>query len=369
MAGARANAAGSVYEADCLTPSQWDREVADFADASLDQTALYADALRGARRNSHIVVRSGGGIVAAARVFVLAAPLVPAGLAYVKFGPMWRRKGAAQDIGALRAAVEALVAEYCERRRLHLSVALRPSAAVNRIEGEVLSGAGFRLRGPSRDPHRYLVRVDADRERARGSLAQKWRYNLKKAEAVGLEIGFADDPAGIERFTRLHAAMVARKKASAGDPVHLLPQLAGLPEPIRPRVVLAWHEGSPVCGAVIAVFGDTAYYLWGASDDRALPLNAGYALHWWILGWLATTGTQAYDLGGEVGAEGLRQFKKGLVGRDGDIVEMPGEFVLCNSAASRLFAGGLFHTRALLGTFNTSLNKASARLAGAKRPT
>jgi hypothetical protein len=66
---------------------------------------------------------------------------------------------------------------------------------------------------------------------------------------------------------------------------------------------------------VVAVCGDTAFYVFGATDDAALALNAGYALQWWIVEWLSTLPVRWYDLGGEALDAGLRQFKKGLVGK------------------------------------------------------
>jgi len=67
-----------------------------------------------------------------------------------------------------------------------------------------------------------------------------------------------------------------------------------------------------------------AYYMFGATNDKALPVRAGYALQWAVLDKLRGT-TRWYDLGGAP-EPGLRQFKNGFVGKAGVVVTLPGEF-------------------------------------------
>ena len=142
--------------------------------------------------------------------------------------------------------------------------------------------------------------------------------------------------------------MVARKRFRDTDAVHLLPELAArLPASMRPRVVLASHDGVAIAGAVIVACGDTAYYMYGATEDAALPLKAGYALHWWIVNWLPELGVRWYDLGGEAGDPGLRQFKKGLVGKQGAIVSTPGEFDRWPGLRARFTGDAIYAIRAL----------------------
>jgi hypothetical protein len=88
-------------------------------------------------------------------------------------------------------------------------------------------------------------------------------------------------------------------------------------------------------------------HLFGASDTAALGLNAGYALQWWILDWLSTRAVRWYDLGGEAREAGLRQFKKGLVGKRGAIVSTAGEFDRWTRVGGRLAADAIYRFRDL----------------------
>jgi lipid II:glycine glycyltransferase (peptidoglycan interpeptide bridge formation enzyme) len=96
---------------------------------------------------------------------------------------------------------------------------------------------------------------------------------------------------------------------------------------------------------VIAVLGDTAFYVFGASDDRMLPLKAGYALQWGIIHQMRVEGVRWYDLGGEAREPGLRQFKKSFVGKQGSIVDMIGEFDYWNGVGARMVAEAIYMLR------------------------
>lgn len=149
------------------------------------------------------------------------------------------------------------------------------------------------------------------------SLGQTWRANLKKSQKADLEIAdldFSEYP----EFLAIYGRMAERKQADLLGPVSSVPELLNiLPADMQPRCVVARHEGEAVAGVVYAQTGDMAYYLYGATNDKALPLRAGYALQWEVLDRLRGKDCW-YDLGGAP-EQGLRQFKSGLVGKAGSI--------------------------------------------------
>lgn len=337
----------TAYETDTLCDKEWDAIAASFEDVSYEQTAAYCRARWGAKKNSHLLLRRGGDIIAAARVLEFKIPGLGKGLAYVKFGPLWRRTDQQPDPDAYRSVLAALTGEYCDNRGLILSILPRPSPEFGALEQAMLEANGFTNRKPADDPARYLVDLSLNEEKQLASLGQSWRRNLRKSAASGLDIGFAAGACAFEQFQALHASMVTRKNAAHGDAVHLLPHLHdALPERLAPKIVIASHAGKPFAGAVIALNGDTAYYLYGATTQAALPLRAGYALQWWIVRWLSDQGVRWYDLGGAAGNSGLNQFKTGLVGRQGQIVELAGEYVKWNRRVDLIVADALFSLHA-----------------------
>lgn len=336
------------YEADTLSDDDWDAMAAGFEDVTYEQTAAYCTNRWDANRNSHMVVRRNGTIIAAARVLQFTIPGLEKGLAYVKFGPMWRRRDGYSDPDAYHAALAALVEEYCNRRGHLLSILPRPNPVFGSTEQALLEECGFRNRRPFEDRNRYLVDLSLDEDEQRKSLSQTWRRNLKKAESCGLKVALGTDNDMIAQFQALHAHMVDRKNAAHGDALDMLPLLLReLPPILQPKFVIASHEGAPVAGAVIALNGDTAYYIYGATNSQALPLRAGYALQWWIVRYLSRQAVHWYDLGGTAGNAGLSQFKSGLVGSQGRIVVMPGEFDRWKRPGDKLAADTLYSLRRL----------------------
>jgi hypothetical protein len=119
--------------------------------------------------------------------------------------------------------------------------------------------------------------------------------------------------------------MLDRKKFADHSAYETLPALMAMDnERLRPELFFVRHLGEVIAGAVIFKAGDRTVYLYGATVERALPLRAGYFLHWNIIRWLRdNTAARWYDLGGTDGFQGLHQFKKGMVGEAGVIQEVP----------------------------------------------
>jgi len=346
VSGERVNASFCV-EVDSLDAEAWDQLAGAFDDMTTDQVAHFVDNHWTIGCPSHLILRHGGIPVAAARLIVLTLPVLDRGLAYCRFGPIWRRRGSTPDLSIYRAAVQALFDEYCRKRGHYLTIIPRPNAIYHSDEVKALTELGFKIRRPFDDTNRYIVEVQHSADAQLQGFEQKWRYNLNKAMRNKIEVCLCSSTSDINNFCRLYRSMVERKGFSGADPIHLLPQLAThLPEPLRPHIVIASKDGRPLAGAVVAILGDTAFYVFGASDDKALPLKAGYALHWWITRWLADLGIRWYDLGGEALSDGLRQFKKGFVGKNGAVVYMAGEYDRWADSRARFAADAIYLLRA-----------------------
>jgi hypothetical protein len=332
-------------EIDTIPDERWDDAVRLFDDSHHEQTVRFAVG-RGHGCDSRLLLSNGDGPLAGARVAMMTLPALRSGLAFLRFGPFWRRRDRAADSDVYRAVVAALVGEYCVKRGHCLTVAPRPNPDFYPIEIEVLAAQGFAIRRKTADPKRYLVDLALDEDAQMRSLEQKWRYNLRQALGNKLEVRICESEADVQTFRALYATMVARKNFAAPEPDHLIGGHCAEGGP-HCRLVLAFHDGKAVAGATVGIFGDTAYYMFGASAVEALALKAGYALQWWIVRWLSERGgVRWYDLGGEVGEEGLRQFKKGLVGKRGAIVMMNGEYDRWTHVTGRLTADVIYGLRA-----------------------
>ncbi len=191
---------------------------------------------------------------------------------------------------------------------------------------------------PLASPERYHVDLSLSLEALRANLHKKWRYNLKRSERHGLAIEWLDDDRGIQQFLGLYGLMRDRKAFADESGIEQWPRFQrDLPPRLAPRIALCLHEGEPLAGVVVSAIGDTALYAFGASHPRALKLGAGYFVQWAVIKWLEERGLRWYDLGGDLGNAGLRQFKSGLAGRSTGAAAFAGDFELCRDVPSRVF--------------------------------
>ena len=332
-----------------VEPQTFDEVAAGFREVIQEQTACYVRSRWGSGRLETVVIERDGATVGAAAVILIRLPLVGRGVAVVKWGPLWRKSGAAVDEALLETNLAALRHEYVERRGFYLTVMPHADPGWSEATAAILERLGFEAGASLTAPDRYLVNVALEPEDLRKSLGQKWRYNLKKAEKNDFDIDIVDAADGLDRFMALYDQMLERKRFKDRSSVHTLPDLLTADvEAFRPIIVMVRHDGRDTAGAVVDVSGERAVYLYGATDDRALPLKAGYVLHWWIAEHLcAMPGVRWYDLGGDDGDKGLLQFKKGFVGKDGVIETTPPIYHCCGSAVSCWAGQAVYALRAL----------------------
>lgn len=333
---------------DSLSDQEWDRTFAAFDDLHYEQMAAYCKVQWGGKRSSSLLLRRDGEVVAGARVVLLSIPSLGKGIAWVRFGPQWRRKNREVEPELLEAILLALREEYCARRGLLLAILPRPDPDYGKMVQDTLTELGFVDHKRYDDWDHYLVNLTLGEKAQLANMSRHWRRSLRKTEDYNLDIRFVEDEEGFRTFETLHDSMVTRKNASRTGPIHLLYGMrAAFPSDVL-KLVLVSHQGKPVAGAVFAVLGDTAYYILGATSDDALPLSAGLAMQWWIVRWLSQhKGLRWYDIGGTAGQKGLRVFKSGLTGREGRIVPVPGEFQTWDNAGDRMIGNAMFALRPL----------------------
>ncbi|UXN71540.1 GNAT family N-acetyltransferase [Devosia neptuniae] len=334
----------------------WDRILADFDGACQEQLYAFAHARWPSARHEPIVFSSAGEVVGGCLVMIQPLPLGLGAVAVTKWGPALKNASDPAAPKLYEAIIDALMAEYAGRRRMTLSVLPRVSPEPDNSEFTLLVEKGFSP-GPSlRSPDRYLVDVRLSDAEQRKSVQQKWRNRLNKAERSGLVFergGLAQKP----EFDALFQAMLARKQYTDHSAYDTLPALLGHEvETLRPELFLVRHEGEAVAGAIVFKAGDTAVYLYGATNEKALPLSAGHFLQFNIIGWLReNTNARWYNLGGTDGAEGLHIFKSGLIGSTGAIRPFPPTANYAAHSMPRIIGNTAFWARDIVGRLKRGL--------------
>ena len=306
-------------EVDTVSQAAWYEHVAAFRDGNLYQLWLHRpDGERG--KVSRLLLRDDGVVAAAAEVRLFLVPSTTLGIAYVRWGPLWRRRNVRDDPEILRHALRALHQEYAVRRRLVLRVVPRLTVE-DRSWFEPLATEEHYVKSRTRASGRTLLmpltgRLDDLRE----GLDQKWRNRLNKAERAGLTVTVGTTPQLFDEFAALYERMLSRKRlAPTADLGRHRDIQTLLPSDLKMDAVLAYKDGEPCAGLIASATGDTAVSLFRASNELGRQTSASYLVQWELVKLLKQRGIREYDLNG-IDPErnpGTYRFKKGLVGRNG----------------------------------------------------
>ncbi|MDB6093011.1 MAG: hypothetical protein JWM32_573 [Verrucomicrobia bacterium] len=306
---------------DGQTPQSWANVVAQFDDASIYQTWAYGAVHWGERNLSHFVGKLDGHPVAAAQLRIARVPKLPAGIAYLRWGPLCSPKNQGCDPAVLGEFVRRLKAEYVGRRGYALQIV--PNAWSSDERGtqfaQVLSNVGLM---PVPDAHVYrtivVSLIDAP-EVMRKNLDQKWRNQLNRSEKNELVFEVSDSAAAYQEFLRLYRVMWEKKQFDTSVDVDEFGRMqSALPTAEKPQVFLARKDGAAVAALVCSQMGNSSIYLLGATDEKARELKAAYFLQWQTMMWLKNHGARGFDLGGidPVANPGGYHFKSGFGGAE-----------------------------------------------------
>ncbi|MCP4072816.1 MAG: aminoacyltransferase [Hyphomicrobiales bacterium] len=339
-------------ELEIISANEWDKIAVKFGDIIPEQTGVFNVSRWGHDNIECVKILHQSKIIAGAVLIVRKIPFSTTGLAVLKWGPIWHFENSDHNFSSYRLAVKAIVSEYCGKRNFHLTIMPLAVPQIADKTCEELLSLGFKLGDSLAAPERYIVNTGQNPECLMTSLNQKWRYNLRKAHKNEFDIQFADDQHGLEVFQGLYTDMMNRKQfldASAIDSLSNIMQSEV--KDIRPKIVLVYHKGKVTAGGVFSTIGNMAVYMFGATDDRALALKAGYAMHWWVAEHLCNQeNINWYDLGGNDLDAGLHQFKKGFVGKTGDILQAPARYHFTSSMAANLVGSTIFKLRTYRAT-------------------
>lgn len=297
----------------------WNELVSGFDDASVYQTWAYGSIHWGRHQLSHLVLRQDATCVAAAQVRIVRLPLLNRGVAYVRWGPLWRSRGTPTDPSLFHAILEALKNEYAVRRKLLLRVIpniydFSPDATAAQSS---LAALGFQPNTRDRSYHTMHIDLQRPVEDLRKGLRQRWRNKLKHAEAAGFTVTVGTQIEFYQKFLGAYAEMMERKQFPTTVDVGEFGRIQqALPGSLKMRVLLCEKDGVLFNALVVAPVGDTGIYLLAATSNEGLKADGAFLLQWRALNLLKEDGRCWYDLGGaNAGVNpGVYQFKSGLGG-------------------------------------------------------
>jgi lipid II:glycine glycyltransferase (peptidoglycan interpeptide bridge formation enzyme) len=349
-------------EVDRVTAAEWWLMLDLFDDANLYQTWSYG-AVRWREKNlSHLVLKRGGEVLGIAQLRIVRPTSLKFGMAYLRWGPLYQRRGRPVDPEIPKILARALEEEYVGKRKLFLRILPNVFANTSYSRSFLDAFAPFKAESLKKDNtyRTFLVDLAPSLEELRKRLDPKWRNKLSGAEKNGLEVVQEDSTAGGEdlytTFCQIYRQMRLRKSFETTVDVDEFGRIQqDLPERHRMKVLICKEKGKPVAGLVVSAMGNTAIYLLGATSDEGLKSKGAYLLQWTMMKWLKEQGIRWYDLGGidpEVNP-GVYSFKKGFSGAD---VTQLNPLVACDSLVSSAVVRASLALRRMLGECRGALH-------------
>jgi peptidoglycan pentaglycine glycine transferase (the first glycine) len=317
----------AVYSASCgkLDPSRWAEVTRLFDDANIYQTHEYGTACWNRHELHHLILWKNERMVAAAQVRVMKVPLIRCGVAYVRYGPLVRLRGAPYDPEIMREMTRALVKEFVDRRGLMLRMI--PNLMKGDPDGEMTVGIwnrmGLRLQPEVYVSDTIVVDLGPSIDELRMGLRQRWRNILKHSENSDYVVrtGTSDELFAV--FEKLFDEMMDRKRFDTTVDVREHREIQRLlDESSKMHILICEKDGKPQNGLVFSTMGNGAIYLLGATGNEGLAGKGAYLLIWRSLIMAKELGCAWFDLGGihpEKNPGGY-QFKGGMGGREVSLI-------------------------------------------------
>jgi hypothetical protein len=334
---------GYTSEVDTVDEQTWCEILDGFEDANIYQTRPYAAVISGKRNVSHLILRRDGDIVAAAQARIARLPVIPAGIAYILWGPLWRRSGVKDNGDVFRQAIRALRNEFVCKQGLTLR--LFPVLFDNDAPyfSGILAEEGLASLASETRSRTILMDLGPSIEDLREGMMAHWKRELKAAARNQLEIVEGTGQELFDTFIAMYREMVSRKRFVEPNDIDQFRLIqAQLPERLKMKILLCKSGGEVCAGVICSAIGKTAVYLFGATSNAGLKSRGSYALHWRLIEQLKWDSVTLYDLNG-INPEknpGTYKFKNDLAGKNSVDVTFLGRFESPGSPLSYLFVQG-----------------------------
>lgn len=307
-----------------------------------------------------LVVEEGGRVRAAATVLERNLPGLGRPLFYSPRGPVLDN----DDLEAFDKLIGAVRRLGGERRAIAWKIDPDVPAPAPRLE-DYLAARGFTPAGKGLNfegiQPRFVFRLSLEPpiEEIMAGFAGKTRYNVHLAARRGVVVTEGQE-SDLPAFYDLLRVTAERDRFLVRGFEYYRVLWRCLVQRGLARLFIARYQGEMIAGTIAFLFGDKAWYIYGASGNRHREAMPNHALQWEMIRWAKGEGCRLYDFRGISGdldprnpLYGLYRFKKGF---GGQVVEFAGEFDLPFSP--------LYHAWRWAGP---AFRRARGRLAGLAR--
>jgi lipid II:glycine glycyltransferase (peptidoglycan interpeptide bridge formation enzyme) len=278
----------------------WESIAPNFFDYTYEQSYAYATeyAKTLGAKAVFVTIEKNNDLVGVACVRLKTIPILKRGIAYISSGPLIHTSQPCMSYNermniVLSALSKTFVADDGHFLRVRLPVIpLIPASEFNVNLNEL----GFYRTNRARTYKTIILTLSHDDEWLLGKLHPKWRYHLKRSLRENLTIEIGSSISLCRRFQRIYDHMRAAKGFDAKLEPEFFFRLPGFG--LGFEVMIAALDGKDAAGHVVSLHGESATYLFGATNDLGRRTQAGYLLNWIAVLRARDRGCKWYDLGG-----------------------------------------------------------------------
>ncbi len=312
-------------EIDNICKNEWISNLKLFKDASVIQTWDFAEITSKSQFGcvSRLVLYRGKKVAAMVQVRIVALPFIPAGIAYVIYGPLWKRFGEKEDFKVFKAVLKALYQEYAVQRKLFLRIQPNIIYRENQEINEILSELGFKNSKNSKKYRTIYLDVTRSLLKIRMGFRKKWRQNLNRSDKKPIEIKIGSTQKEYDDLIEVYSEMLDQKKIiSEVNTVLWEKILRKLPYIEKPNLIMGYYKSQPVAGMIISNIGEIGFPILAATNKIGRKRYGSYPIFWMAIKWLKESECKQFDLGG-IDPENVPStyyFKRGLGGREATFI-------------------------------------------------
>lgn len=273
--------------------------------------------------------------LAAAVINERSSKLMSSVVAWVRGGPLFiKSKNAVENEKNLKKFLVNLVSHYeASYKRVYINIVLNNASDIR--QKLMLKECGWKRPLLERGTNwTIILPIDSDSEKNFSLFQSKWRNQLRKAQKNGIEFDVALDSSLMSRYQHIHNDMCHMKSkqnlALSGESIQKLS-----PGAFDTLItIIGKHNGRDVCGCVVPVVQNKAFYLYAAANSEGRSGYYSNAMLWELVQQLSHRQIKELDLCGIDPSLnwGGYHFKQGT---GGQAVEYLGEWEYSNSKPLR----------------------------------
>ncbi len=309
-----------------VNKAEWDEIAPGFPGYNFEQSSTYAEAAAQSigGRVEYLVVKTPTACLGGASVRIKSLPYLNRGIAYITGGILVSDTPDTTFAERHHFVLQKMITYLKDQKhyvilREPISSGLQPEIEEN------YKRSGLHLTEYARHYRTILMDVAQDQDAIRKGFAAKWRRDLNASFKSDLKLEQGSSRAFQDRFMQVYETMVDNKELDLTlSPTKFFDLNA---DDLGLHILIATQDGQDAAVHLLSCLGDTAVYLFGATNEIGRVTKAGYWIQWQAILAAQQQGCRWYDLGGvdpETNPGGFR-FKSRMGGAD---VSAPGPYSL-----------------------------------------